>query len=265
MAIAWRQKSWALPPTPLLSPLVDFSCHLESVCCMAFQQYDNLYGFGRGLQRLFGSATSSFTFRCIQWVSSPLPLPLCLSFCPLFSLTLYSFPFFPAYRSGSAPPSYSHHADRSAGHQRGFISHSETASSLMDGSAILFNSPPLRSPTPPSSPSLSLPTLTPLLACSRSLASLSPPPSLLPPVLFPPSLSNHSMRDYILRLDTRKIHEFLDALRRPRITAATHATSIPNFTLSYFDGPPFFVFFVSPQDTRSTGLRSLSPKYLTTA
>lgn len=170
MAIAWRQKSWALPPTPLLSPLVDFSCHLESVCCMAFQQYDNLYGFGRGLQRLFGSATSSFTFRCIQWVSSPLPLPLCLSFCPLFSLTLYSFPFFPAYRSGSAPPSYSHHADRSAGHQRGFISHSETASSLMDGSAILFNSPPLRSPTPPSSPSLHLPPC--LLARARSLLSL---------------------------------------------------------------------------------------------
>lgn len=167
MAIAWRQKSWALPPTPLLSPLVDFSCHLESVCCMAFQQYDNLYGFGRGLQRLFGSATSSFTFRCIQWVSSPLPLPLCLSFCPLFSLTLYSFPFFPAYRSGSAPPSYSHHADRSAGHQRGFISHSETASSLMDGSAILFNSPPLRSPL---SPSLHLPPCS--LARARSLLSL---------------------------------------------------------------------------------------------
>lgn len=171
MAIAWRQKSWALPPTPLLSPLVDFSCHLESVCCMAFQQYDNLYGFGRGLQRLFGSATSSFTFRCIQWVSSPLPLPLCLSFCPLFSLTLYSFPFFPAYRSGSAPPSYSHHADRSAGHQRGFISHSETASSLMDGSAILFNSPPpLPRPPLPPSPSLHLPPC--LLARARSLLSL---------------------------------------------------------------------------------------------
>lgn len=140
---------------------------------MAFQQYDNLYGFGRGLQRLFGSATSSFTFRCIQWVSSPLPLPLCLSFCPLFSLTLYSFPFFPAYRSGSAPPSYSHHADRSAGHQRGFISHSETASSLMDGSAILFNSPPLRSPTPPSLPPSSSLHLPPcLLARARSLLSL---------------------------------------------------------------------------------------------
>lgn len=163
----------------------------------------------RSSASLFGSATSSFTFRCIQWISSPLPLSLLLP-AVLFN-PLFLSPFFPAYRSGSAPPSYSHHADRSAGHQRGFISHSETASSLMDGSAILFNSPPLRPPPP----SLSLPTLTPLLACSRFSFFLSPPPpsssSLLPPVLFPPSLSNHSMRDYILRLDTREKFTSFDA------------------------------------------------------
>lgn len=165
----------------------------------------------RSSASLFGSATSSFTFRCIQWISSPLPLSLLLP-AVLFN-PLFLSPFFPAYRSGSAPPSYSHHADRSAGHQRGFISHSETASSLMDGSAILFNSPPLRPPPLSLSSSLHLPPCSPALA-SLSL-SLSPPPpsssSLLPLVLFPPSLSNHSMRDYILWLDTREKFTSFDA------------------------------------------------------
>lgn len=163
----------------------------------------------RSSASLFGSATSSFTFRCIQWISSPLPLSLLLP-AVLFN-PLFLSPFFPAYRSGSAPPSYSHHADRSAGHQRGFISHSETASSLMDGSAILFNSPPLR---PPPSLSLFLPTLTPLLACSRFSLSLSLSAAAVVVVSSPArSFSSESIQPLDARLYTaagysRKIHEF---------------------------------------------------------
>lgn len=163
----------------------------------------------RSSASLFGSATSSFTFRCIQWISSPLPLSLLLP-AVLFN-PLFLSPFFPAYRSGSAPPSYSHHADRSAGHQRGFISHSETASSLMDGSAILFNFPPLR---PPLSLSLFLPTLTPLLACSRFSLSLSLSAAAVVVVSSPArSFSSESIQPLDARLYTaagysRKIHEF---------------------------------------------------------
>lgn len=161
----------------------------------------------RSSASLFGSATSSFTFRCIQWISSPLPLSLLLP-AVLFN-PLFLSPFFPAYRSGSAPPSYSHHADRSAGHQRGFISHSETASSLMDGSAILFNSPPLRPP-----PSLSLSPYTYPLARLLSLLFLSLSAAAVVVVSSPArSFSSESIQPLDARLYTaagysRKIHEF---------------------------------------------------------
>lgn len=162
----------------------------------------------RSSASLFGSATSSFTFRCIQWISSPLPLSLLLP-AVLFN-PLFLSPFFPAYRSGSAPPSYSHHADRSAGHQRGFISHSETASSLMDGSAILFNSPPLRPPPL----SLSLPPYTYPLARLLSLLFLSLSAAAVVVVSSPArSFSSESIQPLDARLYTaagysRKIHEF---------------------------------------------------------
>jgi len=89
--------------------------HLELVCDTVAQQYDNLYGFG-SLQRPFGSAALSFTFRGIQW-------HLLLSFSLFLSLSCY-------FSSSFSPfdlPSRFHAADRSAGHQRGFIPHSETA------------------------------------------------------------------------------------------------------------------------------------------
>lgn len=58
-------------------------------CCMAFQQYDNLYGFGRGLQRL-SSDPLPRVLPSVVFNGSPHP-SLSLSFCPLFSLTPYSF------------------------------------------------------------------------------------------------------------------------------------------------------------------------------
>lgn len=132
----------------------------------------------------------------------------------LFSLTLYFFLLL--LRPTVGLPSCSHHADRSAGHQRGFISHSETASSLMDGSAILFNSLPLP-------PFLFLSTVvfplflslfdTYVYTLSLSLSLLTPLACTLlrlctPAVLFPPSLSNHSMRDYTAAGYSRKIRGF---------------------------------------------------------
>lgn len=180
-------------------------------CCMAFQQYDNLYGFGRGLQRL-SSDPLPRVLPSVVFNGSPHP-SLSLSFCPLFSLTPYSFLLsFP--RTGRALRRPLTRTTRIA-----LPGISEVLSriqrlhrpSWMDRQSSLT----LRLSAPPLSLSLFLPTLTPLLACSRFSFFLSPPPpsssSLLPPVLFPPSLSNHSMRDYILRLDTREKFTSFDA------------------------------------------------------
>lgn len=144
--------------------------------------------------------------------SMDLLTPPSLSFCPLFSLTPYSFLLsFP--RTGRALRRPLTRTTRIA-----LPGISEVLSriqrlhrpSWMDRQSSLT----LRLSAPPPL-SLSLPTLTPLLACSRFSFFLSPPPpsssSLLPPVLFPPSLSNHSMRDYILRLDTREKFTSFDA------------------------------------------------------
>lgn len=146
--------------------------------------------------------------------SMDLLTPPSLSFCPLFSLTPYSFLLsFP--RTGRALRRPLTRTTRIA-----LPGISEVLSriqrlhrpSWMDRQSSLT----LRLSAPPPlslSSSLHLPPCSPALA-SLSL-SLSPPPpsssSLLPPVLFPPSLSNHSMRDYILRLDTREKFTSFDA------------------------------------------------------
>lgn len=197
----------------------------------------------RSSASLFGSATSSFTFRCIQWISSPLPLSLLLP-AVLFN-PLFLSPFFPAYRSGSAPPSYSHHADRSAGHQRGFISHSETASSLMDGSAILFNSPPLRPPPL----SLSLPPYTYPLARLLSLLSLSL------------SLRRRRRRRlfsrsfFFLRVYPTTRCEIIYCgwiLAKNSRVSMPRNTRIPNIP-NFFPLPPRFVFLLVRYDARGYG------------
>lgn len=146
--------------------------------------------------------------------SMDLLTPPSLSFCPLFSLTPYSFLLsFP--RTGRALRRPLTRTTRIA-----LPGISEVLSriqrlhrpSWMDRQSSLT----LRLSAPPPlslSSSLHLPPCSPALA-SLSL-SLSPPPpsssSLLPLVLFPPSLSNHSMRDYILRLDTREKFTSFDA------------------------------------------------------
>lgn len=179
-------------------------------CCMAFQQYDNLYGFGRGLQRL-SSDPLPRVLPSVVFNGSPHP-SLSLSFCPLFSLTPYSFLLsFP--RTGRALRRPLTRTTRIA-----LPGISEVLSriqrlhrpSWMDRQSSLT----LRLSAPPPSLSLFLPTLTPLLACSRFSLSLSLSAAAVVVVSSPArSFSSESIQPLDARLYTaagysRKIHEF---------------------------------------------------------
>lgn len=113
----------------------DISRRLELVCDTVFQQYDNLYGFGRVfsvlsdllprvlLSAVFSSVSLSLSLS--EFILSRLSflfLPFSFRFFSSRSLALYLFSSFSPLGSFSR----FHSADRSAGHQRGFIPHSGT-------------------------------------------------------------------------------------------------------------------------------------------
>lgn len=204
---------------------------VESVrCTVRFQQYDNLYGFGRGLQRLFGSGASSFTFRCIQWISSvslSLLLPAVL-FNPLF-LPFPSHSARPlALATRIALPGISEVLSRIQRLHR---------PSWMDRQSSL--TPPRRS-----SLSLSLPPVLTPLACSLLLRLCS--------------RRSFSLRVYpttrceiILRLDiSRKIHE----IRCVWLAVYTWYSKFSS--LSPPPPPQFFAESLPKESLRSQGARS---------
>lgn len=120
----------------------DIVCHLELVCYTVFQQYDNLYGFRRVFNVLSDSlpwVLLSIAFSSVSLYPSSF-LSFCLSF-PLLSLS-FSFALYFFFSPRLSPPRF-HAADRSAGHQRGFIPHSGTGviSHGWIGNPLSFYSP----------------------------------------------------------------------------------------------------------------------------
>lgn len=129
----------------------DVSRHLKLVCDTVFQQYDNLYGFGRVFSVLsdpLPRVLLSAVFSSISPPPSQFILPLSLRF--FSSRSFFLFSSFPPLGS----PSRFHSADRSAGHQRGFIPHSGTGviSHGWIGNPLSLLAPPRTYLLPPEHP-----------------------------------------------------------------------------------------------------------------